>query len=72
VHEIDATERYHRARWKRLVTLQLAIRQGLPYRLSISRWALTPSVLRNFRMLPLKTSSFICSLHYSIISRFSR
>src|SRR5262245_17332626 len=32
---------------------------------SISRWALTPSVLRNFRMLPLKTSSFICRLHHS-------
>src|SRR5262249_41049376 len=26
---------------------------------SISRWALTPSVLRNLRMLPLNTSSFM-------------
>jgi hypothetical protein len=34
---------------------------------SISRWALTPSVLRNLRILPLNTSSFMIASFYAII-----
>src|SRR5216684_1553055 len=51
------------------VTVALAGNRSLPLSLpsakawrtafSISRWALTPSVLRNFRMLVLNTSSFM-------------
>src|SRR5262249_15473213 len=42
-------------------SLPLSLPSAKPCRtaLSISRWAVTPSLLRNFRMLVLKTSSFI-------------
>src|SRR5215475_5010401 len=54
---------------------------------SISRWAVTPSALRNFRMLALKTSSFMATsfapvpagtipacpvLAYPVVSRLDR
>src|SRR5262249_18777379 len=55
-----------------IVTVALAGNFSLPLSLpsarllrtafSISRWALTPSVLRNFLMLPLSTSSFMTTL----------
>jgi hypothetical protein len=52
-------ERHRRFGRKLLIAFELAVGERLRTAFSISRWALTPSVLRNFRILALKTSSFM-------------
>jgi hypothetical protein len=59
VREADTAERDRGLGGK--LSLPLSLPSAKPWRtaFSISRWALTPSVLRNLRMLPLNTSSFM-------------
>jgi hypothetical protein len=61
--EVDPAECYRRLRREPLVSLEFTP-SAKPCRtaFSISRWAVTPNLLRNLRMLVLKTSSF-CRLH---------
>jgi len=52
VGEADAAERHGRVGGEGLIALEPALRKGV---------AVTPSALRNFRMLALKTSSFMAT-----------
>src|SRR5215831_20342874 len=61
VGEANAAERHRRAGGEGLIAFEPALHKGLADRLLDLALAVTPSALRNFRMLALKTSSFMAT-----------